>query len=124
LAVPAPGFVLAGRPLAERGLSLGERGCSLAERGLSPGARGRGTPAPDLRGKWAPVGSAFAFEDSGLAAPRTARAGATLADPGGNDAGLDGLVPALSAALREEGGGGSERMRRLLSQTGVKNPDR
>jgi hypothetical protein len=36
---------------------------------------------------------------------------------------LDEPEPALSAALLEEGGG-SERMRRLLSQTGVKKPDR
>ena len=131
LAAPAAGLVLAGRPLTERGLSLGERGCSLAERGcslgergLSPGARGRGTPAPDLRGEWAPAASAFGLEDSRLAAPAAARVGGTLADPGGNDAGLDGLALALSAALREEGGGGSERIRRLLSHTGVKKPDR
>jgi hypothetical protein len=92
-------------------------------RGLSLGARGRGTPEPVLRGELAAVASALALPDSGLPAPVAARAGGVPRGPGGSEAGLDEPEPALSAALLEEGGG-SERMRRLLSQTGVKKPDR
>jgi len=98
---------------------------SPPERGLeSLGDRGRGTDEFGRRGECARAASELTPFSSGVLTPTAARVGGVPRDPGGSDAGLDGLAWALSAAFLEDGGGGSERMRRLLSQTGVKKPDR